>query len=722
MALAGTAVSGCGKEKVSPGLMLSFSSDMSVPKDVSAVGLYIRTKTGTVIYNNVVEATVDSSGNRTVRFPSTFAVLSNGSAASVRVQLVAYGKLSATGRKAIVLRESTTGVPTDRLSLLRMPLLWLNQGSIVSSSTTTPTQSLSSSQSVGTLSGFVQLKADEAASGIPAEGFKSPCTGETQAFIGGKCREIDPNAPLPEFSELDKPGGAGATCFSVEKCFETPRSLVGLIQPDGSIDLKTSGLTRINLALITKDEIGIKLPDGRFAISLDSDSELEGFTVSNNRIVLSEVVRDALKSGRATDLIATGVCAQKTPDVGNCGDWNPGAQVIAPSGGDVLVDAGISPQPDAGGDGGGEPVDGGKEAGPPLDGGPPDAGDVVMKGEPQGPPEPNLTGLALAASQPTFIYSVREGTGNFDTSLRQFIKGDMNTTNGVGLYPAGGGYRLTYVDYGVSANNIWSTKKFIFATNAGPIQKKYFVTEVGMNTAIEHTLSGTFAPAGVVALYPDPLVLGTHGGGTAGYTHQTFNTYMAAGFTFPAPIAQEQPTAMLATGQKAFLLASNKGRVFDCDATNIGNINCGAATIGQAQAGGIVIDLAADGTDIYALVVRETGGEMGYEGIYRIFGGALVPLTTKATEPRLHFEPASLNWRNRIAVTPNKLYFSTAESNGTPSRIWSFPRQGGQPKIEVEGLVRALDVVADSKHVYYVDNGSPMPNNNDSRVYRALIK
>ena len=121
---------GCGKETATPGLMLAFSSDMSVPKDITAVGLYIRTRTGTVIYNRVVPAEVSPSGTRTVRFPSTFAVLSNGPPATVRVQLIAYGQGGVGARKAIVMRDSTTGVPTNRVGLLRMPLLWLNQGSV----------------------------------------------------------------------------------------------------------------------------------------------------------------------------------------------------------------------------------------------------------------------------------------------------------------------------------------------------------------------------------------------------------------------------------------------------------------------------------------------------------------------------------------------------------------------------------------------------------------
>ena len=297
--------------------MLAFSSDMSVPKDITAVGLYIRTKSGTVLYNNVVEATVSATGDRSVRLPASFAVLSNGSPATVKVQLIAYG----TKRKPFVIRQATTSVPVNRLSVLRMPLLWLNQHSAdTANGVVVPTNANTSGQLnvASLLSGQV---ADDFA--LPEGGFKLPCANDDESFIGGKCVTVDPNAQLPDFDPTEDPNSPDGACFSVEACFSKAASVRERIQKDGKIDLTGFDLSSINLALVTKDGAGIALGDGRFAISLDSGSELEGFFVKNGALYLSSAVMHALDSGLATDIVATTSCAQKTLDVGNCGPWNP---------------------------------------------------------------------------------------------------------------------------------------------------------------------------------------------------------------------------------------------------------------------------------------------------------------------------------------------------------------------------------------------------------------
>lgn len=703
---------GCGKEKTTPGLMLSFTSDMSVPKDVTAVGLYIRTKTGGVIYNNVVDATIDPSGNRTVRFPSTFAILSNGSAATVRIQLIAYGRITTvngtTNRKALVMRESTTGVPTDRLSLLRMPLLWINQGSVAAGSAVGT--SSQPTANVHALTTSVRLLADEAQY-RPDDGYKSPC-GDNQSWIGGKCRTIDPNAPLPDFTDADKPGVEGSVCFSVESCFATPTSLRDRILEDGSLDIGATRATALNLALITKDDIGIKLPDGRFAISLDSDSPFEGFTIEKDRIVLSDGVREALRSGRATDLIATTECGPKTIDIVNCGPWNPASTNVEKR------------PPIPIGDAGGTPSDAGGDVFTPFDGG------AMAQGEPQGPSEPQYSGLALSGGN---IFAVRDGMadGGFPTSLRVTPKGAANST-GIGSTLASGPYRVANITFGSGANVDWANKSFVFAFTAAAGGHIYRAD------AKQTAVSELPVPAGAipVGVFGDAFPVFVARGGSATVV-----------FGYPSAVSQSQtiplsspfnpnetPTTVLPTIGAQFLVATTVGnsapRVRQCSIVGGGALaNCDTVVASASQ--GIPVDLARDTTagTLYALVVRDTGTEQGYEGIYELTGGSFVAQAIKSAPgySGLHFEPAGTGAnagtlpRNRMALGKNSAfgYVTTAMSGGTPSQVMTFDRTAAKQGATVVAgqMVRALDIEADETHVYYNDFGSGN-GAADGRIYR----
>lgn len=722
--LTGGLLPGCGKEKSTPGLMLSFTSDMSVPKDVTAVGLYIRTKTGGVIYNNVVEASVDASGNRTVRFPSTFAILSNGSPATVRVQLIAYGKVTTAGgttnRKAIVMRESTTGVPTDRLSLLRMPLLWINQGSVAGGSAIATTTH--STEGLHALSGSsIRLLADEAQY-RPEEGYKSPC-GENQSWIGGKCRTIDPSAPLPDYTEADAPGGTGGTCFSVETCFSAPTSLREKIRDDGTLDIGDTHATKVNLALVTKDEIGIKLPDGRFAISLDSDSEFEGYTIANDRITLSDAVREALKSGRATDLLATTTCGPKTADIVNCGPWNPATANVETRPAEPIGGDGGTPLTDAGADGalsrdGGNPIDGGDGAAP------------LPQGEPQGPSEPRMSGLAMTQST---LYTMRDDNGGNPTGLRLTPKGSLQS-NGVPNSPAlaGGPYRIALATFPGGANTPWAGKSWIFMMTAASPQGHIYYTEVGSNTIAELPSIGTLLPIAMIPSTKMPIFVGPSGVTPAAIGFPNVSGTQA--FTFSGLTAGETPTAAASVVDTDFVLGTaNSGdstaRVRSCTinvATYILDCSQSLATTSQ----GVPVDIAI-GSKIYALVVRNEDPEQGWEGIYEISNNMFKAQALKSANGLFHFEPGGLGavagtgFRNRIALVPNQpfAFVSTAQVGGTKSQIFKFDL-GATPNAAVPvatGLTRALDVQADETHVYYVDYGAGQ-GMSDGHIYRTPWK
>lgn len=706
--------------------MLVFSSDMSVPKDVSAVGLYIRTRTGTVLYNNVVDTTEDAEGNRSVRFPSTFAILSNGSPATVRVQLIAYGKATpaTTGgftRKAVVMRESTTGVPTDRLSMLRMPLLWINQGSITGSvPVVTTSEGASGLRPLGDSVRITAAGADEAKY-RPEEGIKSPCT-EDQAWIGGKCRAVDPNAPLPAFTEADAPGSGAAACFNVESCFAAPKSLLGKIQPDGSVDLGGTQATLVNLALITKDEVGLKLPDGRYAISLDSDSEYEGFTIKNDRIVLSEAVREALKSGRAIDLVGTTLCAAKTPDVGNCGPWNPAPNTVKPTRPET-IDSDAGPLAD-GGDAGDAtkdaPFDASGDA-PPLP--PPPQGEIQSGGEPK------LQGLAFESTK---MFSIRDGMlPQFDTSIRFFQKGIVAQPLGLRATPdmaTGATFRVTYLSFGASGIGPWQNKNFVAIYGNGPSagEGHIYVYDTAQNTIATLPVPVGFQPIGVIATSNFPVFIGPSGVTAAAVGYSDFLTYSPAISFTPQLNAGETPTALVqAVAGANFRIGTSMKNVRTCLINGtFTSIDC---TLSVAALPETPVDLAED-TDIFALVARATGSQNNAEGVYEIQGTTPVARLTRQMEPTLHFYPAGTGAaagtgpRNRLTLAPGKAYgFVTTQQQGTPSQVFQFNRTGAMPaQVVAKNLVDARDILADQTHVYYVDYGTGLQS--DGAIFRQAHK
>ena len=113
----------CSGEKVpyAGGLMIAVQTDYSVPKDITAVGLYITSDGQPEIFGDTRQV----APNGEVKFPATIAVLAESSAGSgqdPRDSVKDDGEVR-------VLRDVITTVPKGRTGLLRTPLTWINEGS-----------------------------------------------------------------------------------------------------------------------------------------------------------------------------------------------------------------------------------------------------------------------------------------------------------------------------------------------------------------------------------------------------------------------------------------------------------------------------------------------------------------------------------------------------------------------------------------------------------------
>jgi hypothetical protein len=312
---AGTA---CREADTRGAIMLAFNTDLSVPKDVKSVGLYI-TQAGNVLHFNRYPA-VESGGQYLVRFPSTFAVVSNGSAtaAPVRVKVVAYREDAMGQPDAFIMREAITRVPTDRTALLRMPLQYLSQGSL-------KTGTGVNTQSVRTLS----------REPTPDETILSTCSTPNTHLVDGECAssEID-SATLPTYDPKETFGGGSApddpsaSCFAVEACLDRPFP-VAIDQATCTSVERVADPANLNLALETTDGLGVCSNDQcRVVLDRVESNERGGWYLgSDGRAVLPKAVCAQFNKGNIRSVLATGRCASKDAKTPVCAAWtNPNAK------------------------------------------------------------------------------------------------------------------------------------------------------------------------------------------------------------------------------------------------------------------------------------------------------------------------------------------------------------------------------------------------------------
>jgi hypothetical protein len=289
------------------GLMLAIQTDLSAPKDVAAVGLYI-TSDGRPIFSDVRE--VAPTGE--VRFPATIAIVADEARprAQVKIRVIAF-KDSGEVR---VLRDILTTVPKGRTGLLRAPLLWINEGSGSGSR-------LQLSSSLGTRDGTT-----------PPDGFTaitSACP-DGQTFLEGECGDarVDGDA-LPDFQEKEVFGGGdgsgkGGRCFDVLGCF-AGAAPVDVDASTCSASLGGTDAASPNLsfavALPASAQAG-ECKDGTCLVPLDKGV---GWNAGGLGVTFPKALCARIASGKALGIVRSTTCATKDATVPSCG---PASSVV----------------------------------------------------------------------------------------------------------------------------------------------------------------------------------------------------------------------------------------------------------------------------------------------------------------------------------------------------------------------------------------------------------
>lgn len=479
--------------------MLAFSTDLSVPKDVTMVGLYI-TQAGNVLHFFDYPVIEQPNGDYVVRFPSTFAVVSKGAASGpVRTQLVAYRRTS-SGLVPFVLKETVTTVPTDRTALLRMPLLWMNQGNIANAALGTQATQPSLQPAQYTLNA------------LPL----SSCP-QNEGMVDGACASVVVSeADLPDYRAEDVFGGGDSTgkdgtCFDVEGCFASTYPVSTVEDAEGCwVQGRVKDAARLNLALETQDGAGVcfETSVGKRCLAV-LDGQPEGkepyapyWRVSGDRLKLPRGVCRALREGGAKQMLATSTCNFKTAGLPVCGAWAlPLLSKDKPAaGGDTgnpidpgPVDAGpdaFGDAPDADLDGGNMVSDAGYDALAPLDAG---LDALVSLDSGAGAPvdqlgldEPSPQGLALVGSR---LY-VACANGRLISIDKGDVMGALGTTQvlqGTIAGQVGFGWNVAASVYGANTLVVQTGRGVAAApytglvqgfVNAGPANKASLIASV----------------------------------------------------------------------------------------------------------------------------------------------------------------------------------------------------------------------------------------------------
>lgn len=294
--------------------MLSIQTDLSAPKDVAAVGLFI-TSDGRPVFSD----TRDVAPSGEVRFPATIAIVADEARprAQIKIRVVAF-KPSGDVR---VLRDILTTIPKGRTGLLRAPLLWINEGSGKGSRYTLGGATAVTTSDVGASDGFGKLT--------------SACP-DGQTFLEGACADatVDGDA-LPDYDERAVFGGGSANgdgrCFDVLACFGADAPV--------ALDAATCTATLAGVAPADPNlSFAVKLPatagtgecraDGCL-VPLDKGS---GWKAEGAGVSFSKAICARIASGAALGIVRATACPTKDATVPSCGPASRVATSSAPPG------------------------------------------------------------------------------------------------------------------------------------------------------------------------------------------------------------------------------------------------------------------------------------------------------------------------------------------------------------------------------------------------------
>jgi hypothetical protein len=328
-ALAFTAVASVSCSAPSKGaLILAVSTDMQAPKDVDVVSLYVTTN-GVPKFDFLGRVRPEG----TVDLPSTLAIVEpDQQGAQVRIRVTAF-----RGTSAQVLRDVLTTVPHQRTALLRMPLDFVDEGSVTGN---LPTQYVPDEATVH--DGPTQFDPTDPTILVPTCDFTKGFT-----MVEGQCQSatVD-SSQLPDYAAALVEGDAGlqssgapVDCFDVQGCFQGATPALN-VDPGGCTFPLPAGAdpTKLNVAVVTP-ATGACLALGACYVPLVEDPA-EGWSVSNGTVSLapgicSQFLVPGAPLGPAQLYVSAGGCAAETSSSPVCEPTTLDA-----GGMDAMLDAG----------------------------------------------------------------------------------------------------------------------------------------------------------------------------------------------------------------------------------------------------------------------------------------------------------------------------------------------------------------------------------------------
>jgi hypothetical protein len=285
----------CGGTETKGGeLIVSVSTDMSVPEDITAIRIVITVR-GDVRH----DAWYEVGPKKDVLLPATLGIVRGKGDDPVTIRV-----MSRLKNGVRTLREVVTTVPEDRVAHLPIKVEWLCDG---------------------------QVKVSVGKDG--SENVSSTCP-DKQTCIAGECKSVVIDSSTLSNYEHEKVfGGAKGkgACFDTLGCFaQEGKTLSAPRESDCSLDAEELGKDAdgkgASLALVLPpradggDEIGGICTKDACLVPLDRDSE-SGWSIKDGRALLPKSVCKRLGDD-VNGIALSRACAPKTESLPTCGPWS----------------------------------------------------------------------------------------------------------------------------------------------------------------------------------------------------------------------------------------------------------------------------------------------------------------------------------------------------------------------------------------------------------------
>lgn len=274
---------GCGETQAGE-IMIGISTNMSLPKDVSAIRIQVLAH-GEHLHDKVYNV---GPGEDRQKLPGSLAVIQGEDATTpVTMKVIA---LQGADRTARIVAKAISTVPDERIAYLNLPVDWLCDG--------TPRST-----------------------GDAIDPDYEPECGDGMTCVAGACvtstvdeTSLDDYEPGALFG-----GGTGegdGTCFDTQPCFAegaTPTLSLG----DCTFDAPAGSL---NVAVRTTGD-GICGASGCL-VPLDRSDKGAGWSESGGKVRLPAKVCALVQEGKALGVTVSTACATKTSSTPTCGPWS----------------------------------------------------------------------------------------------------------------------------------------------------------------------------------------------------------------------------------------------------------------------------------------------------------------------------------------------------------------------------------------------------------------